>query len=309
MKSKLYFRSFLKTIAIFLLIITFQIYSQQRPERSGASAEIRKPANNQQPAPPQRISQPQQIQRPIVNNPAPSGEQKRPVLNEPSQRMDTPRQPQRTETIRTIPPDKQKRNAVDEESNKKTPERQPVREERIITQPDVNPIRHDPYEEESNSGVYYTETVCDPYPTFTDPIYYPPIIINEPIYEYLPSPSRPINKLSLKEQAIQNYYDEYYYDAIIDLNAAIKKDSLDFELYFWRGMSWFKLDEYDSSIVDLSKYLKFYSDDAEAHFYRGLSNLYLTNKLEAYHDLLKANELGYEKANDILSKYFKDYHI
>ena len=114
--------------------------------------------------------------------------------------------------------------------------------------------------------------------------------------------------MTLKEQAIQDYYDEFYFDALIDLNAAIAKDSLDFELFFWRGMTWFKLENYDSSVVDLSRYLKVYDDDAEAYYYRGLSNFYLVNKLEAYHDFLIADELGYQKAEEILEKDFKDYH-
>ena len=138
---------------------------------------------------------------------------------------------------------------------------------------------------------------------------FPTIIEYNPVIDYIPSPQRPINILTLKEQAIQDYYDEYYYDAIIDLNAAIAKDSLDFELYFWRGMAWFKLEKYESSITDLSRYLKVYDDDAEAYFYRGLSNFYLINKLEAHHDFLKANELGYQKAEDMLDKYFKGYHV
>ncbi len=138
------------------------------------------------------------------------------------------------------------------------------------------------------------------------PVYDPPPSV---LIEYIPSPPRPINRLTLKEQAIQNYYAEYYFDALIDFNAAIAKDSLDFELYFWRGMTWFKLENYDSSVVDLSRYLKVYDEDAEAYYYRGLSNFYLINKLEAYHDLLKADKLEYPKAADMLDKYFKDYHI
>ena len=74
-------------------------------------------------------------------------------------------------------------------------------------------------------------------------------------------------------------------------------------------MAWFKLEKYESSITDLSRYLKVYDDDAEAYFYRGLSNFYLINKLEAHHDFLKANKLGYQKAEDMLDKYFKGYHV
>ncbi len=348
MKLNLYKKSFLSVISIFILIISISVFPQQRKDRIETKnvtrqpavnnpspvVEQKKPAYNPPPSPPQRPQESQpvqrpvvnnhvqriepqrqavvkpapQIQRPEVNNPAPRIEQKKQMVDETPQRNYEPKIIERPTETKIKHPSEQKKQVVDESGSKKPLIKQPVRQEERPTPPNV---QHDPPEVINQPGVVYTEPVYIPDP----PIIYcpePTIIVSNPIVDPIderkPFPL-PVKKLSLKEQAIQDYYDEYYFDALIDLNAAIAKDSLDLELFFWRGMTWFKLENYDSSVVDLSRYLKLYNDDAEAYYYRALSNYYLINKLEAYHDFLKANELGYQKAEDMLDKYFKDYHV
>lgn len=326
MKLNLYKRSFLSGISIFILIISIIVFPQQRKDRTETKNEARQPAVNNSsprveqksetyyPAPsqPQRISESQQTQRPVVNNPAPQVEQKKQVIDEPQQRNYKPKEIERTTTTIVDPSVIHSKQVIDEPGPKEPVIKQPVREKE---RPTPSNIKHDQPEVINHPAVYNPEPVIHPHPhpyPYPDPCPNPtpPVIIDyDPIIEYVPDIPLPLKKISLKEQAIQDYYDEYYFDAIIDLNAAIAKDTRDFELYFWRGMAWFKLEKYDSSVVDLSRYLKVYDDDAEAYYYRGLSNFYLTNNLEAHHDFLKANKLGYQKAEDMIDKYFKDYHV
>ncbi len=321
MESNHNHKFFLVSISFFLVLLSCIIYPQKLRDRTELNNNPRTPAANnsnttsiqQRPSNTtpsineQKLSQNKQVQRPDRNDHPTQAERNRQIVNVQRDKINKREESQRTNTIPRNPSVRQKKDAIDIESSRKPSEDNPVREERVITQPEAIQIQHNPPYEEYYSDVDYYDPTCND-PRGRDGIYLPLIQIEEPVHNYRPSLPRPINKMSLKEQAIKDYYDEYYFDALIDLNAAINKDSLDFELYFWRGMVWFKLTEYESSVTDFSKYLKYY-DDAEAYFHRGLANLFLINKLEAFHDLQKADELGYPKAADILDKYFKDYHM
>ena len=282
----------------------------QRPvvNNPAPRVEQQKQIINEPPPQPRKIVESPQVQRPVVNNPAPQYEQRTQVIDEPPQRIYEPQNIERPTKTNLDPPIVQRERKIDEPTLRRPVLKPPIRAERNPRPPKIH---HNPSYYDDQIEVCYTVPIYIPdFPT----IYCPglEIIVDNPIVDPIDIPEDlplSVKSLTLKEQAIQDYYDEYYFDAIIDLNAAIQNDPLDLELFFWRGMTWYKLENYDSSVVDFSRYLKLYDDDAEAYYYRGLSNLNLVNKLEAYHDFIKANELGYKKAEDILEKDFKDYHI
>ena len=245
---------------------TKNVTRQPAANISTPSVQQRSPVNNQQPTQRQRQPEVKQVQRPVINNPTPRVEQQRQtvktptpkierpivnnpaprveertkVINEPPPRYYEPKKIERITTTKIDPPAIHRKQIVDEPGSREPVIKQPVRKKQ---RPSPSNIQHDPPTVINQPEIIYTEPVYEPLnPPIIDcgPIIvpeFPTIIEYNPVIDYIPSPQRPINILTLKEQAIQDYYDEYYYDAIIDLNAAIAKDSLDFELYTF-GEEW-----------------------------------------------------------------------
>ncbi len=65
----------------------------------------------------------------------------------------------------------------------------------------------------------------------------------------------------LKAKADIEYHLKKYTKAINNYNAALKKDSLDLEIYFNRSLVYSSINEPDKAISDIQKYLQYYPDD------------------------------------------------
>jgi tetratricopeptide (TPR) repeat protein len=110
--------------------------------------------------------------------------------------------------------------------------------------------------------------------------------------------------LSKKEEAIGLLESEKYYEAIFLFTEVIADNKKDLELYYLRGIAELKYGLYKYAIEDFDYYLKFFDDDGEAYFYMGLARVYYGEKEAAKNDFISARKCGYNKADDIINKYY-----
>ena len=132
-----------------------------------------------------------------------------------------------------------------------------------------------------------------PPPPIVEPVtiidYNPTIVINEP------APiigDNPVSDVKVNELTIQR------------LDEALKSNPKDTILYFLRGNAKLVTQDYYGAIQDFSTYLKLVPWDKEAYYKRGLAYLYYGNKKEALIDFQIASELGYNKGDSIIKKYY-----
>jgi tetratricopeptide (TPR) repeat protein len=92
-----------------------------------------------------------------------------------------------------------------------------------------------------------------------------------------------------------------YEDALPLVSKALELDET--EAYIWdtRGELYYHIGEYEKSVNDMDKALKI-EKNASSYYYRGLSYLKLDKKSKACSDFSKAGELGNSKAYDEITK-------
>ncbi len=281
------------TVLIYFLLLFFLsailILPQQRPQKSKPNQEVQ----------PRETTQPRKTSEPVQQNKV--DQSQKVIQSQPSAKIEN----------KNPRPQELKKQVVNDEIYKSPIIKQPIRGKPRVTPVEV---KHDlpVHKQKEENDNYNSDDEAVDYIITVDGYYHYPA---KPVRPYqpkfpLPKPHNPPKQiLSLKEEGIQDYYDGNYDDALDELTEAFKLDTLDFELLYWRGVVWFELEEYDSTISDLKKYIFIYDDDAEAYYYRGLSYFYLLNKKAAYKDFVESNQLGYKKADGILRKYFRDYHL
>jgi tetratricopeptide (TPR) repeat protein len=93
-----------------------------------------------------------------------------------------------------------------------------------------------------------------------------------------------------------------YEEALPLVNKALEMDKT--EAYIWdtRGELYYHIGEYEKSVKDMDKALKI-QKNASSYFYRGLSYLKLDKKSKACSDFSKAGELGNTDAYDKITKH------
>ncbi len=133
------------------------------------------------------------------------------------------------------------------------------------------------------------------------------MIIKEPIY--FDSPNRPAPiidpvKPNYKSDGIVKYKDGDYTGALEDLNAALEKDSNDYELYYYRGLVELKIKFFEEVKVDLSKYLEYFFYEPDGYFQKGLAKFYLNEKEEAKEDFQIAADMDHKMAISILKRFY-----
>ena len=132
------------------------------------------------------------------------------------------------------------------------------------------------------------------------PIYDPPL---PPIIDTEPK----LEELSLSEVyilGIKNLDLELYNKAIKCFNFLLDDDSLNYELYCFRGRAYHGLELYDRAIKDFQKSIKINKRFADSYYYLGLTEISIDDIDAAIVDFQIAADLGNEKAKQIMKKYF-----
>lgn len=103
----------------------------------------------------------------------------------------------------------------------------------------------------------------------------------------------------LSKAKVQNYS-----GSISDYSIAIKLNPNFEDAYYNRGnVKAQKLNDFKGAIADYDKAININPNDAEVYGNRGLSKIKLGHKQSGCTDLIKANELGFSKAPQLLQKY------
>jgi tetratricopeptide (TPR) repeat protein len=120
-------------------------------------------------------------------------------------------------------------------------------------------------------------------------------------------------------RGMTKYQQQDYQAAVEDFDKVIELNPSDAEAHYNRGMAKSALEKYLEANEDFDKAIELNPNYAKAYFYRGLNFLILSNAIFfsfvpitknttylqlGYRDLKKAADLGYDKAYDILEKYF-----
>ena len=77
------------------------------------------------------------------------------------------------------------------------------------------------------------------------------------------------------------------------------------DAYWYRGNINLALKKYKEAINDFNKYMEWDPYDGETNYLRGNAKYYAGDKTSACLDWKKASELGFEKADEALTKYCK----
>jgi tetratricopeptide (TPR) repeat protein len=167
----------------------------------------------------------------------------------------------------------------------------------------------------------------EPQPVYTPPAETPPSNTppDEPVYspphhEHNPEPQQPeviiidrspvivekeLSPIDLfTEQGIEYFDEGYYADALIEFNNALEIDTTQYDLYYYRGCTLLKLEDYTGTVEDLDIYLYFFPEDKDALYNRGLAWFYLNDKNTAYLDFDAASKLGDKRAKSILRRFY-----
>lgn len=209
----------------------------------------------------------------------------------------SPAQRRPTEYLRET--DNSRKREVPSDQNHQRPVDPGGKERTIPKNQDVTPVRQPiRYIDKPDPQ----ETPC-PEPAYSDNVvvdigfYLPP---DEPFY-----PAPEIIYTSEKEEALELINDENYFFAIKKLTISIVKNPKDLELYYLRGIARSGATYYDDAILDFDYYLKFFDEDGEAYYRRGLAKFFNHQKQEALKDLELAVIFEFEKANQIIKRYYQ----
>ncbi len=120
----------------------------------------------------------------------------------------------------------------------------------------------------------------------------------------------PDDAKTLKRKAYVEMHLQKEKDALKDINRSIKIDKTDSESYLIRGMIYFhffakKLE----AIVDYNQALRLDPHNVMALYNRGYAYLKYGNKNYARDDFMKAAELGYSYAEEMLDRFFEKHHL
>jgi tetratricopeptide (TPR) repeat protein len=97
-----------------------------------------------------------------------------------------------------------------------------------------------------------------------------------------------------------------YSEAILDFNKALSLNpKINPQIYFERGSANFKLGKFHEAIQDFTESIELDPGNAKAFFNRGIAEYNLKMQSEGCSDLKKARDLGYEAADDYISKVCK----
>lgn len=97
-----------------------------------------------------------------------------------------------------------------------------------------------------------------------------------------------------------------YNEALILLNKAVELDTTNGNIYAYRGMAKYYLNDFKGAITDYDKAVKIIPDYGEVYDLRGVAKGELKDKVGACEDWNKAFELGYNKAYNLIEKFCID---
>ncbi|OFX72784.1 MAG: hypothetical protein A2X12_08590 [Bacteroidetes bacterium GWE2_29_8] len=99
--------------------------------------------------------------------------------------------------------------------------------------------------------------------------------------------------------------DKKYESVIVEAGAGIAKSSIEYNLYYYRGLAKFYLYNYSEAVEDFNLAIENKPDFDKAYYNRGLSFYRLSKYSEACLDWEKADNLGYNKAGETLNELCK----
>lgn len=102
----------------------------------------------------------------------------------------------------------------------------------------------------------------------------------------------------LMDKGLREFYSGRYEKAIDYFDQGIKKDPGQYELFFYRGSSWFNLKEVSKAMDDFNHAIALNPAYADAYSTRGDIYLYLRKKEEACKDYREAQRLGKPNMQD-----------
>lgn len=120
----------------------------------------------------------------------------------------------------------------------------------------------------------------------------------------------PNDARALKRKAYVEMHLQKERDALKNINRSLELDNTDPESYLIRGMIYFhffakKLE----AIVDYNEALRLDPDNVMALYNRGYAYLKYGNKNYARDDFIRAAELGYTLAEEMLERFFEEQHL
>jgi tetratricopeptide (TPR) repeat protein len=93
--------------------------------------------------------------------------------------------------------------------------------------------------------------------------------------------------------------------AIIHFTIAIEFQSNYGQAFLFRGISKMQIGDNKGCLYDCNKAIYIYPNYAQAYYNRGIAKLALKEKDSGCIDLIMAQRLGYEPANEMVEKYCK----
>jgi len=97
-----------------------------------------------------------------------------------------------------------------------------------------------------------------------------------------------------------------YNEALADFNKAIELDPYSADIYNYRGMTKYYLEDFQASLIDFNKAIELQPDYAEAYNLRGIVKDELKDEKGACADWEKAFELGFKYAFVLLKKFCQE---
>ncbi len=97
-----------------------------------------------------------------------------------------------------------------------------------------------------------------------------------------------------------------YKEALEDFNKAVELDPYSADIYNYRGMTKYFLEDYKGALADFDKTIELQPDYAEAYNLRGVVKGELNDEKGACEDWEKAFELGFKNAFVLLKKFCQE---
>jgi len=97
-----------------------------------------------------------------------------------------------------------------------------------------------------------------------------------------------------------------YKEALEDFNKAVELDPYSADIYNYRGMTKYFLEDYQGALADFNKTIELQPDYAEAYNLRGVVKGELNDNKGACEDWEKSFELGFKNAFVLLKKFCQE---
>jgi len=97
-----------------------------------------------------------------------------------------------------------------------------------------------------------------------------------------------------------------YKEALTDFDKAVALDPYSADIYNYRGMTKYYLDDYSGALIDFNKAIELQPDYAEAYNLRGIVKGELNDDKGACEDWEKAYALGFKYSFVLLKKFCQD---